>query len=301
MKNLPGWRNRQTRRTQDPVGEIPCGFKSRPGHQSKMKEKLIKILKEVKKVVLLSGAGLSAESGIPTFRGKDGLWNKFNPTELATPEAFFQNPQLVWKWYIWRMHLIANSNPNPAHYAISKMEKVFPHFIHVTQNVDGLHREAGNRKFLELHGYIFDGKCRYCGALYPEKEFSVIFPLSSREFLKKISEEKLKEDVFRKIDGGELPICPKCGEVVGPGVVWFGESLPENVLEKAILFSENCELFITVGTSAVVQPAASLPLIAKKRGALLVEINPEETPISKYCDFTFRESASSVLPDLISE
>ena len=257
-------------------------------------------IKPAEKIALLSGAGLSAESGIPTFRGKDGLWNKFNPTELATPEAFYENPKLVWKWYIWRMHLIANSKPNPAHYAIADMERSVPHFLHITQNVDGLHREAGNRKFVELHGHIFDGKCRYCGSFYPEGEFSKIFPLSSKEFLRSISEEDLKREVFERIEKGELPTCPKCGEIIGPGVVWFGESLPEEALKRAIEFSEGCDVFISVGTSAVVQPAASLPLIAKRSGALLIEVNPEETPISGYCDYVLREPASSVLPRLAS-
>ena len=242
---------------------------------------------------------MSAESGIPTFRGKDGLWNRFNPTELATFEAFSQNPNLVWKWYLWRMHLIANAKPNPAHYAIAEMERLFPEFLHITQNVDGLHREAGSRKFVELHGHIFDGKCRFCGKNYPAEVFGNLYPLASKSFLRSISEEELKEEVFRRVDEGELPNCLNCGEIVGPGVVWFGESLPEDALEKAFNFSENCDVFIVVGTSGVVQPAASLPLIAKRKGALLIEVNPQETPISPYCDLTLRESASSGLRELL--
>ncbi len=257
------------------------------------------VLKGVEQVCVFSGAGLSAESGIPTFRGKDGLWDKFSPAELATYEAFSQNPKLVWKWYLWRMHLIANARPNPSHYAIAKMEELFPEFLHITQNVDGLHREAGGRKFVELHGHIFDGKCRFCGKLYPAEEFSKIYPFASKEFLKTISENGLKEKIFRKIDEGELPFCLNCGEIVGPGVVWFGESLPEEALSRAFTFAENCDVFIVVGTSGVVQPAASIPLIAKKNGALLVEVNPQETPISPYCDFVYRESASLVLPQLL--
>ncbi len=260
---------------------------------------LQKVLKSAKQVGVLSGAGLSAESRIPTFRDKDGLWNRFNPTELATFEAFSTNPELVWKWYLWRMHLIANTLPNPGHYAITEMENTFPKFLHITQNVDGLHREAGGRKFVELHGYIFDGRCRFCGKYYPEEIFSELYPLASKEFLRNISEEKLQKEVFPKVEGGKLPICPECGEVIGPGVVWFGESLPEEALNRAFTFSENCNVFIIVGTSGVVQPAASLPLIAKRNGATLVEINLQETPISSYCDFIFWESASSALPKIL--
>ncbi len=260
---------------------------------------LISRLKSAESVGILSGAGLSAESGIPTFRGKDGLWNRFNPTELATSEAFSQDPGLVWKWYLWRMHLIANARPNPAHYAIARIEKLFPEFLHITQNVDGLHREAGGKKFVELHGHIFDGKCRFCGKLYPAEEFSRIYPFASKEFLRTISEDELKEEIFRRVDEGELPLCPNCGEIVGPGVVWFGESLPEDALNRAFAFAEGCNVFIVVGTSGVVQPAASIPLIAKKSGALLVEVNPQETPLSPYCDFVFPESASSALPKLL--
>lgn len=262
---------------------------------AKLREKLSKS----QTVVLLSGAGLSAESGIPTFRDKDGLWNRFNPAELATFEAFSSAPKLVWKWYLWRMHLIANTHPNPGHYAATEMENTFSKFLHITQNVDGLHREAGGRKFVELHGYIFDGKCRFCGKYYPEEVFSELFPLASKDFLRSIPEEKLQEEVFLKVEEGNLPICPECGEVVGPGVVWFGENLPEKALNRAFTFSENCDVFIVVGTSGVVQPAASLPLVAKRNGATLVEINPQETPISSYCDFVFRESASSALPKIL--
>ena len=260
----------------------------------------IKVLKNAKQVGVLSGAGLSAESGIPTFRGKDGLWNRFNPTELATFEAFSQDPKLVWKWYLWRMHLIANARPNPAHYAIARMEKLFPEFLHVTQNVDGLHREAGGSKFVELHGHIFDGKCRFCGKHYPAEVFGRLYPFASKSFLRSISEEELKGEVFRKVDEGELPICPNCGEIVGPGVVWFGENLPEDALSRAFSFAEGCDVFIVVGTSGVVQPAATLPLIAKRGGAFLVEVNPEETPISPYCDLILRKSASSGLQELLS-
>lgn len=264
-------------------------------------KELLLTLKEVQKVGILSGAGLSAESGIPTFRGKDGLWNKFNPVELATLEAFKRVPETVWKWYLWRMHLIAKAKPNPAHFAISKMEKLFPEFLHITQNVDGLHRESGNKNFVELHGYIFQGKCRDCGKVYPEEEFSKVFPYAGKDFLRNLSKETFKKEILEKLKLEDLPECPNCGSIIGPGVVWFGESLPEEAIEKAVNFSKRCDVMFVVGTSALVQPAASIPLMAKESGTVLVEINPESTPISAYCDFTFRDSVSSVLPKLVKE
>ena len=263
-------------------------------------EGLLDVLKRARKVAVLTGAGISAESGIPTFRGKDGLWNRFDPSQLATYEAFLKDPKLVWKWYLWRMHLIANARPNPGHYAVAKMEELFPDFLLITQNVDGLHREAGSRKLVELHGNIFRGKCRFCGKEYSEEEFSRLWPLAGRDFLSSISEEELKGRVFDEIDRGNLPRCLNCGEIVGPGVVWFGESLPEDALSRAFSFASSCDVLFSVGTSAVVQPAASIPLYAKRSGAVIVEVNPEETPLSPYCDFVFRGSASQILPQIVS-
>ncbi|WP_456455337.1 SIR2 family NAD-dependent protein deacylase [Thermovibrio sp.] len=265
-----------------------------------MKELIEKLL-SAKKVCVLTGAGISAESGIPTFRGKDGLWNKFNPQELATYEAFVKDPTLVWKWYLWRMAKVAKAQPNKGHLAIKEMEELFPEFLLITQNVDGLHQRAGSKKLVELHGNIFKGKCRFCGKEYSQEEFSRIYPFASLEFLKEISEEELKEKVFKEVERGELPKCKVCGEIVGPGVVWFGEALPQRALEKAVQFASECDVFFSVGTSAVVYPAASLPLTAKERGALLVEVNPEETPISRYCDYSLRQKASQVLPSLLKE
>ena len=147
-------------------------------------ERLIQLLGRSQFVSVLTGAGVSAESGIPTFRGKDGLWNRYDPTELATFEAFEEDPLMVWKWYLWRMRLIAKANPNHAHTALAEMKSLFPEFLLITQNVDGLHRRAGSKRFVELHGNIFEGKCRYCGKRYSEEEFSRLFSLSDREFLK---------------------------------------------------------------------------------------------------------------------
>ncbi len=262
-------------------------------------EELRFVLKSAKRVCVLTGAGVSSESGIPTFRGKDGLWNRYHPSELATFEAFKEDPVRTWKWYLWRMWLISKTVPNPAHEAIAKMENLFKSFLLITQNVDGLHRVAGSTKMVEIHGNIFEGKCRYCGEHYTEEEFQKIFPYARKSYLKTLSEEEFKEIIVRNLEMEKLPICRICGEIVGPGVVWFGEEIPEDRLSKAINFSENCDLFLSAGTSSVVQPAASLPLIAKRNGAVLVEINPEETPISGYCDFTIRKSASKSLPELV--
>jgi len=263
-------------------------------------DELLSLLKKDPVVGVLTGAGISAESGIPTFRGKDGLWNRFNPTELATYEAFLKDPKLVWKWYLWRMHLIAKAEPNPGHYALAKMEELFPQFLLITQNVDGLHRRAGSKRVVELHGNVFEGKCRFCGKRYSEEEFSALWPLAGRSFLASITEEELKGRVFGEVEKGNLPKCLNCGEVVGPGVVWFGESLPQEALERAFDFASKSQVFFSVGTSAVVQPAASIPLYAKRAGAVLVEVNPEETPLSPYCDFVLRGSAGEVLPQLVS-
>lgn len=263
-------------------------------------EKLLNFLKSAKSVGVLTGAGVSAESGIPTFRGKDGLWNRFNPAELATFKAFLEDPKLVWKWYLWRMHLIAKARPNPGHYALARMEELVPDFLLITQNVDGLHRRAGSKKVVELHGNIFEGKCRFCDKRYSEDEFSALWPFADRAFLSAIGEETLKGNVFDEIDKGNLPRCLNCGEIVGPGVVWFGEGLSQRDLERAFGFAGASSVFFSVGTSAVVQPAASIPLVAKRKGAVLVEVNPEETPLSPYCDFVFRGSSSLVLPQIVS-
>jgi len=261
--------------------------------------KFLKLILEAQRLSILTGAGVSAESGIPTFRGKDGLWNKYNLTELATLYAFEEDPLRVWKWYLWRMRLIASARPNAGHRAIAEMEKLFPNFLLITQNVDGLHRRAGSRKLVELHGNIFEGKCRSCSKHYSEEELSRIFPLADKNYLRELSEEEFKERILNGLKERELPECFICGSLVGPGVVWFGESLPENALSQAFKAAENCDVFFSVGTSALVQPAASLPLIAKRQGAILVEVNPEETPISSYCDFTFRAPSSEVLSEIV--
>ena len=224
------------------------------------------------KIRVLTGAGISAESGIPTFRGKDGLWKKFDPTELATPEAFRRDPKLVWEWYDWRRQLIAKAEPNDGHKVLAHMEESFPDFWLITQNVDGLHQKAGSKKVIELHGNIWKVRCVSCG----------------------------KEDYDYRTPLPEIPPrCESCGGLLRPGVVWFGESLPMEALQRAYELSEEAEVFIVVGTSAQVYPAAELPLVAKRSGARLIEVNPEETPLTPYTDVSLREKASTGLKKVL--
>jgi NAD-dependent deacetylase len=221
-------------------------------------------------VAVLTGAGVSAESGIPTFRGAGGLWQNHRATDLATPQAFYQNPKLVWEFYNWRRETVARCEPNPAHQTIAEMEQNLPNFTLITQNVDGLHQRAGSQNILALHGDLWHVRCTSCD--YQGENHQVPLP---------------------KIP----PRCPRCKGLLRPGVVWFGESLPGNVLEAAWAASSRASLVLIVGTSALVQPAASLPLLAKQNGARLIEINPDDTPLSPYADETLRGPAGQILPD----
>ena len=202
-----------------------------------------------------TGAGVSAESGVPTFRGEDGLWKKFRPEELASVDAFMANPSLVWEWYAARRHVIHEKTPNAGHRALAEMESLFTGFTLITQNVDGLHQRAGSGNVLELHGNILFSWCTDCGH---------------------------KTDRDLPVDSGAVPHCP-CGSM-RPDVVWFGEALPEEALALAFGAARQCDVFFSIGTSAVVHPAASLPLAAKQAGAYVVEVNMERTGISDHMD-----------------
>lgn len=221
-------------------------------------------------LVALTGAGISADSGIPTFRGKDGLWNKYRPEELATPTAFARNPKLVWEWYAWRMSVIFRAEPNPAHMALAELEKKgFLNAI-VTQNVDNLHERAGSERVIHIHGRIDEMRCIDCGKI-------------------KAVEKPLEE----------IPPYCECGGMMRPNVVWFGEPLPAEELEKSFeLCSENSVLVI--GTSAVVYPAGHLPFHAKKHGMAVIEVNPEQTPVSKIADLSIRGRAGEVFSKLMT-
>lgn len=238
-----------------------------------MLEEVAKLVRKARRVAVLTGAGISAESGVPTFRGKEGLWGKFRPEELATMDAFLANSKIVWEWYNWRRRLIGEVEPNPGHYALAKLPKFFEEFTLITQNVDGLHRMAGSENVLELHGNIHRNKCVNCGKLYEE---------------------------IAEIDPDNIPTCDSCGGKIRPDVVWFGEMLPERVINQAFQKSEEADVFFSVGTSAIVHPAASLPLAARRNNATIIEINPDRTPISDLVDYYFAARSGELLPSLIT-
>ena len=227
-------------------------------------------LKKAEKIVFVTGAGISQESGIPTFRGKDGLWRKYDPMRLATIDAFYEDPKIVWEWYEERRQNILGANPNPGHLAIAEFEKYKQVFV-LTQNIDGLHQRAGSTKVYELHGSIITIKCTVC-------------------------------DFKDKMASGfsQLPPFCKCGNMLRPDVVWFGESLPQDVWQFAIEQASSCDVMIIVGTSLAVSPANLLPLYAKQNGAILIEVNLEQTPMSSSMDISLRSSAAIALPELVS-
>lgn len=233
-------------------------------------ERLIDILKSAKSVVVVTGSGVSAESGVPTFRGEDGLWKQYRAEELATPRAFFSDPVLVWEWYDWRRGIISKAMPNPAHIVIADMEKHYPDFLLVTQNVDGLHILAGSENAVEIHGNIWRVRC-----IEEQKEFYLYdHPLS---------------DVPPKCD---------CGALLRPAVVWFGESLPADAINKAAEHIQRCDVLLSVGTSGLVYPVASFPMLAKSGGSTVIEINTDETPITAIADHSLKGKAGEILPRL---
>lgn len=222
----------------------------------------------------LTGAGISAESGVPTFRdAQTGLWARFDPHELASPEAFAREPRLVWEWYTWRRELVAGTRPNPGHYALAELARRVPFFTLMTQNVDNLHQAAGSSGLIELHGNLQRTKCSREGVLVDEW-----------------------------VDTGEVPPrCPICGAPLRPDVVWFGESLPAAALFAAVTAAREAEVFFSIGTSALVQPAATLPLEALRHGAVVVEVNPHETPLTAAATYALPGPAGQILPALVAE
>lgn len=234
---------------------------------------LINFLKQAHKVAVLTGAGVSAESGVPTFRGENGIWKKLKPEELANFSAFLRNPDLVWEWYTFRKKMMSEVSPNPGHYAMAKMETYFPEFTLITQNIDNLHQQAGSKKVLELHGNIRRNYCIKCRTYYNDEELVL---------------------------GESAPKC-SCGGLIRPDVVWFGEILPEDILRAAFAASEECEVFLSIGTSAVVYPAAMLPRAAKAANALLVEINPERTELTDSAHHYLAGPSGVILPRLLKE
>lgn len=235
-------------------------------------EQLISIIRSAKKIVVLTGAGISAESDVPTFRdAQTGLWASFKPEELATPEAFLRNPKMVWEWYAYRREMVDKVKPNPGHYALVELEKMVPEFLLVTQNIDNLHQQAGSRNIIELHGNIKRVKCFKEGTIVTQWKDSDEVP----------------------------PRCPDCGDYLRPDVVWFGEMLPFGAMENATRAARSCDVFFSVGTSSVVYPAAYLPYDALRRSATVIEVNPEETPLTEHAHYHLRGKAGEVLPELI--
>lgn len=238
----------------------------------KFPPELIARLREARHVAVLTGAGISAESGIPTFRDpQDGLWSRFRPEDLATKAAFSRDPKLVWNWYEWRRRLIRQAQPNAAHLALVRMESLVRTFSLITQNVDGLHARAGSRRLFELHGNIMRNKCF--------KENILMEPAEN--------------------DEEQPPVCRQCGSWLRPDVVWFGEGLPQAALDAAVDAAADCDIFFSVGTSAAVSPASELPQMAQAGGALVVEINPEPTRLTGSVALSLRGPAGPILSRLV--
>ena len=237
-----------------------------------------KLLARSRFAIAFTGAGISAESGVPTFRGFNGLWKRHRPEELATPEAFRKDPHLVWSFYKWRMDLIRKAKPNRAHYALAELEKMGVLKAVITQNVDDLHREAGTKNLIELHGNIFRVRCTSC---------------TYRENLK----ESGRLEEFLKEKG--LPECPECGSLLRPDVVWFGEPLPRKALEEAFRLAERADLVLVIGTSGVVYPAAYIPQIVKETGGKVIEVNTEESGVTPIADVFLRGKAGEVMGELM--
>jgi NAD-dependent deacetylase len=228
-------------------------------------------LAEAERIAVLTGAGVSQESGIPVFRGAGGLWRRYRAEQLATPEAFARDPKLVWEWYDWRRSVVADTRPNPGHFALAELERRTADFTLVTQNVDGLHDRAGSKHILKLHGDLWTVRCLSCGV----------------------------DKMDHRVPLPDLPPQCECGGLLRPGVVWFGEALPGEILQAAIAAARASQVFLVVGTSAVVQPAASLPLLARESGARVIEVNAEETPLTPMVDVSLRGSAGELLPPLV--
>ncbi|TVQ39115.1 MAG: NAD-dependent deacylase [Spirochaetaceae bacterium] len=240
------------------------------------------------RVVVLTGAGVSAESGIPTFRdAQTGYWQRFRPEDLATAEAFRRDPQTVWRWYAQRRAAVQGVEPNPGHTALARLENRLSEFTLITQNVDGLHARAGSRRVLELHGNLLRVRCFSGCVSYSVGDGS---PDARAAF---DGDSSAAETV------PEVPRCPHCGDYLRPDVVWFGENLPEQAIQRAFGAAESADLFLVVGTSAVVYPAAMLPRTALDCGATVVEINPDRTPLSTFVTLSIRGTAGEVLPRVI--
>lgn len=228
-------------------------------------------IRDSKYLIALTGAGISKESNVPTFRGPDGLWKNYDAIELATPEAFSRNPKLVWEWYSWRQDLIGACSPNPAHYVLAKWEQLGLLKRLVTQNVDGLHRRAGSNNIHEVHGNLWALRCSSCS---------------------------YKGRLDTPTAG--IPACPSCKSNLRPDVVWFGERLDQMIISQVYEDLQKADVCIVIGTSALVQPASSFPLVTKQNSGIIVEVNIERTPLTQYADYYLEGQAGVILPLLDS-
>lgn len=243
-------------------------------------------LRAARRAMALTGAGISAESGIPTFRAPGtGLWSQYTPEEFATPRGWRRNPKLVWGWYTHRRRLARRAEPNAGHRALAALADYYPEFTLVTQNVDGLHARAGSRDVLELHGSLFRFKCSADDTPidYDDPEDG----------------DPAAMEALERGEGPDVPVCPDCGALVRPDVVWFEEALPQEPYRRAEAAARACDVCFVVGTSALVWPAAGLPLAARSHGALLVDVNPEPTDLTRHADLSLRGPAGAVLPPLV--
>ena len=231
---------------------------------------LVTALRNARSVCVLTGAGISAESGVPTFRdAQTGFWQRFKAEDLATPEAFRRDPALIWRWYRWRRELVRQAQPNAGHLALAKLGSLLPRLTLITQNVDGLHQRAGSTAVTEFHGNIFADRCFVEGR------------------------------IVACDSDADMPRCPACGSHVRPGVVWFGEAIPQQALDTAFATASACDAFLSVGTSSLVYPAAGLAEIAAAAGAVVAEINPQPTHLAANIDFAIAAPAGVALPELV--
>lgn len=228
-------------------------------------------IRAARHVLVLTGSGVSAESGVPTFReAQTGLWENFDPQELATPEAFLRDPELVWRWYRWRRELVSRVEPNAGHFALARLEGLVGRLTLVTQNVDGLHQKAGSTGVVEFHGNLFETRC-----------FA-------------------EEIVVTDCSDAAVPRCETCGGLLRPGVVWFGEAIPGHALDAANRAAAECDVFLSIGTSSLVWPAAGLAETALQTGARVIEINPDATPLTEQCQFVLQGKSGEILPELVN-
>lgn len=238
--------------------------------------RVVERLKSARKIFFITGAGVSAESGVPTFRGKDGWWRNYNPVELASPEGFARDPKTVWEWYNYRRQIIRQAKPNPAHIAIAEFEKYFSDVLVATQNVDGLHQSAGNKNVVEIHGSIWRTRCIKEGICFGKDDI----------------------DTEKEVP----PRCPRCNSLLRPDVVWFGEMLPQSALAEIDSFltsSPTVDVTFVVGTSALFAYIQHWALWTQRNGAIIVEINLDPTPLTEYADFVFHKPAGEVLPEFL--